>query len=242
MQRAYWDRVAPSYRVLYRDSWSSLEEAAVIERLRRCLPGDVPTVLDLGCGVGLGHDLIAQAVGRDPDYHGIDISEAMLHISRERLPAAEFVGGSMSNLGGFPDDRFDCVTAFFATASYAEVLEALLGSVARVLRPGGVAYLSFLGRWSFRRLVRGRVRSLERYHTRHERGAPPPLVRSYTPQALAQAVKRQGNLNLITIEGQGFLSGVAESPALWSISEAVDRRAPSLSHLLEVVMWKAGEP
>jgi SAM-dependent methyltransferase len=240
MQRAYWDRVAPGYGALYRNGWSSREDAAVVARLSVWLDSSAKTVLDLGCGVGLGHDLIEQALGRPFTYEGVDISEAMLNITRGRFASAQLVETEMTDLHDFHEDAFDVVTAFFATASYAEDIGKLLTVVARVLRPSGIAYLSFLGRWSLRRLIRGRIRTLERYHTRHEREVPPPLVWAYTRSDISHAVARVPALQLLRLEGQGFLSGVAENAAAWNLSVAIDRRAPMFSHLLEVVVRKEG--
>jgi SAM-dependent methyltransferase len=100
-------------------------------------------VVDLGCGSGLwARELI------DAGYRvlGIDISEAMIEISRERVPEAEFRVGSL-----FEADIPPCaaVTAVGEVLNYLfdpeKELPELFRRVYDALAPGGVFVFDVLG-------------------------------------------------------------------------------------------------
>jgi len=100
-------------------------------------------VVDLGCGSGLwARELI------DAGYQvlGIDISEAMIEISRERVPEAEFRVGSL-----FEADIPPCaaVTAVSEVLNYLfdpeKELSDLFRRVYDALAPGGVFVFDVLG-------------------------------------------------------------------------------------------------
>jgi len=91
------------------------------------LPGQA--VLDVGCGVGVFLELVA---ARGARAFGIDASEGLLDLARERVPEAELSLGDMESLP-YADDTFDLVTGFnsffFATDMLAALREA--GRVAK---------------------------------------------------------------------------------------------------------------
>jgi SAM-dependent methyltransferase len=101
-------------------------------------------VVDLGCGSGLwARELV------DAGYRvlGIDISEAMVEISRRRVPEAEFRVGSL-----FDADIPPCVavTAISEVLNYlfdeeAGGLRSLFRRVFEALAPGGVFVFDVLG-------------------------------------------------------------------------------------------------
>jgi len=98
-------------------------------------------VFELGCGVGrIGREL-AGDVAR---WHGLDISENMLDVARERLRGvgdAHFDALAGSRLDVLPDASHDkgyCVAVFIHMDKEDMVL--YLREVARVLRPGGLFY------------------------------------------------------------------------------------------------------
>ncbi len=78
-----------------------------------------------------------------PEAHitGIDISDGMLEVGRQKLAAKNLGHRIRLELGDsealpFPDDTFDAVTASFGVRNFAH-LEAGLAEMRRVLRPGG---------------------------------------------------------------------------------------------------------
>ncbi len=103
-------------------------------------------VVDLGCGSGLWARELLRAGYR---VLGIDISEAMVEISREKAPGAEFRVGS---LFGAEIPPCDAVTAVSEVLNYLfdpendeRGLDRVFGRVYEALRPGGVFVFDVLG-------------------------------------------------------------------------------------------------
>ena len=230
---AYWDSVAGFYDGLYTGTWSSAEDAAVVERLR-AQPLKSPSVLDLGCGTGLGYEMVVAAFG-EITYHGRDISAAMLEVFHRRHPNLMTSLGPMEDLGDLQDESFDLVTAFSTAASYAADTNSLLREAHRVLKPSGLLYLSVLSRISLRRLIRGRFRASEVYRTRNEHSTSDGVpARAFTRAAISAELHRIG-FEPERIDSQGTLSGLIERTALWRLSRLADAHLRSLGHTLEVV-------
>ena len=103
--------------------------------------GDLGPICDLGCGPGqVGaylHDRGAMACG-------IDLSAAMVGEARTRNPGVGFEQGDMLDLADVADASFGGIAAFYAIVNVARtMLGTAFGEMARVLRPGGIALLSF---------------------------------------------------------------------------------------------------
>lgn len=98
------------------------------------------SVLDVGCGAGRDTREISKF---GYAVTGIDLSEKMLEIARGKTPGASFSKMDFRQLG-FNDNTFDGVWAnaslFLVTKD--EVIESLK-EIYRVLKPGGVAFVSF---------------------------------------------------------------------------------------------------
>ena len=101
--------------------------------------GGRPRVLDAGCGPGW-----ESATFADRGYVpvGVDLASAFLRIAREEAPEAALARMDMRTLG-FASDAFDGV---WACASFLHVpredAPGTLAEFRRVLRPGGVCFLS----------------------------------------------------------------------------------------------------
>jgi ubiquinone/menaquinone biosynthesis C-methylase UbiE len=110
------------------------EEPIVHPMLASVPPGDA---LDAACGTGrhaaklaeLGHRVI-----------GVDTTEAMLAIARDKVPSAEFRAGRLEDLP-IADASVDLVTCSLALTHVPD-LAPVMREFARVLRPGGQAVLS----------------------------------------------------------------------------------------------------
>ena len=92
-------------------------------------------LLDVGCGTGA---LAARLASAGYEVVGIDPSERMLEVMRERVPAAQTVVGSATDMP-FDDGAFGLsisVATMHHIADSAAVRGALLEMV-RVVRPGG---------------------------------------------------------------------------------------------------------
>lgn len=112
-------------------------------RWRRILVSRIPpgsAVLDVATGTGL---VARGLLARRCRVTGLDQSPEMLRVARERLGhRARFVEGRAEGLP-FEDASFDALT-FTYLLRYVEDPEAVLGELARVVRPSGtVAMLEF---------------------------------------------------------------------------------------------------
>lgn len=98
-------------------------------------------ILDVGCGVGYGTSLLAEAakwvVGVDYDWDAIDY--ARRHYQRWNLSYAVMDCRWL----GFPDGCFELITSFEVYEHLPqEAGKMFLGEVKRILRPGGSFLMS----------------------------------------------------------------------------------------------------
>lgn len=103
-------------------------------------PGE--RVLDIGCGPGLLAQDIAATVGAEGGVVGIDVSEPMTSIARDRcreLPWASFEIADAAALP-FADSSFD-VGVSTQVYEYVPDVATALAELFRVLRPGGRAVI-----------------------------------------------------------------------------------------------------
>jgi SAM-dependent methyltransferase len=96
--------------------------------------------LEIGCGPGR---LMRPLSRHFDEIHGVDVSDEMVLLARERLrhtPNAHAYRGSGSGLELFPDNHFDFVYSYavFQHVPSREVVFQYLREAHRVLRPGGV--------------------------------------------------------------------------------------------------------
>ncbi|HET7359953.1 MAG TPA: class I SAM-dependent methyltransferase [Rhodanobacteraceae bacterium] len=88
-------------------------------------------VLDMGCGSGLAAWIAAR---KGAAICGIDATEPLLEIARERVPDGDFRVGDLEQLP-FADAQFDLVTGFNSFQYAGNPLQAL-SEARRVARPG----------------------------------------------------------------------------------------------------------
>lgn len=136
-----WETSGASWGVKARD-WALYQEDlgsnAISRVLSRTRVGPGTKMLDIACGSGLA---VARAVDAGADGAGVDASEALLEIARERAPHAHFIRSPMEELP-FEDETFDVVTSFNGLQFGRD--EAFPEAI-RVLNPGGMLAMSF---WS----------------------------------------------------------------------------------------------
>ena len=137
--RQFYDRVSGLYDYIARIFERTHSELA----LKRVAIQSGETVLEIGFGTG--HDLcqIARLVGHEGKACGIDISESMLKVTRERLGKARLMDGVELFCGDaamlpFKDSFFDAAFMSFTLELFetSEIPE-VLGEIKRVLKPGG---------------------------------------------------------------------------------------------------------
>ena len=96
---------------------------------------DVHTVVDIGCGNGRLYQLFSHM---DVNYIGIDFSEELVAIARNRFPGARFFVSNMikTSLQDSMADVIYCIAAFQHLPSREMRIQALQ-EMRRVLKPGG---------------------------------------------------------------------------------------------------------
>lgn len=104
-------------------------------------------VLDLGCGTArVGGALLA----RGAEVLGIDVSGRMLAVARRRRPRLMLAQVAGRDLACLRSGSFDAVAAVdvmpYLTRGGGALAGAVLGDIARVLRPGGLAVIL---NWSY---------------------------------------------------------------------------------------------
>ena len=98
-------------------------------------------VLDLGCGTGVAGREVARRPGFEGRVTGIDRSAYLIAVARQRAQEEglaarlDFQVGDSRSLG-LPDGSFDAAVAH-TLLSHVEDPLAVLGEMARVVRPGG---------------------------------------------------------------------------------------------------------
>lgn len=145
-QKSYWDRVADKKR---------FSHPLRLDSLGRYSENPGARVLDYGCGYG--RTLAELAAAGYERIFGADFSAAMLARAREEVPRARLVRNDGQTFP-FQADSFDLVLLFAVLTCIPDSIEqrTLLSEVERVLRPGGVVYLSDV-------LVNDDERNRERY-------------------------------------------------------------------------------
>ncbi|MDO8735791.1 MAG: class I SAM-dependent methyltransferase [Thermoleophilia bacterium] len=105
-------------------------------------------VLDVACGTGTLVGLLASCAGPDGRAVGLDFSEEMLEVARQkvRMEQVEFVQGNAEEMP-FEDASFDRVTASLAIHEMNRTgRENALAEMLRVLKPGGLVALADMRR------------------------------------------------------------------------------------------------
>lgn len=111
-----------------------LEEPIARAMIAAAPPGDA---LDAACGTGRHAATLAEFGHR---VIGIDTTEAMLAVAREKVPAADFRSGRLEQLP-LEDESVHLITCALAL-THVERLEPVMREFVRVLRPGGQVILT----------------------------------------------------------------------------------------------------
>jgi SAM-dependent methyltransferase len=103
--------------------------------------------LEIGCGPGRLVKPLSRHFG---EIHGIDVSDEMIRLARERLadiPHAHFHATNGASLAQFADESFEFVYSYavFQHIPSRDVVLEYMREVARVLKPGGIFHGQFNG-------------------------------------------------------------------------------------------------
>ncbi len=109
-----------------------------IDWFLKALPEN-PHILEAGCGPGRESTVFLQ---KSATVVGIDLSEGLLKIAREKNPAVEYIKASFLDLP-FLEETFDGVWAHASLVHLEKLEDAFQALVEfkRVLKPGGTAFV-----------------------------------------------------------------------------------------------------
>jgi len=136
--------VTPRYDLINRIITWGLDRRWREVAAKECLKSFPKRVLDLGCGTGDLAVAVARASKDLIDVTGLDFSQPMLEIARQKAAKSgfnntTFVDGDAADIK-FPSEYFDCVGISFAFRNLTyrnPITEKVLLGILRVLRPDG---------------------------------------------------------------------------------------------------------
>jgi SAM-dependent methyltransferase len=129
-----------NYRMLYRHRNSEEARKQVQLILDTLKPSKAQSIMDLCCGEGRYTEIFHN---HGYSITGLDLSETLIRIGKERSPQLELVVGDMREIPG----HFDIILSLFTSFGYFDSDEenhAALQSVFHALNPGGMYWLDFL--------------------------------------------------------------------------------------------------
>jgi len=129
-----------NYRMLYRHRNSEDAKEQVQLILDTLKPKKTAAILDLCCGEGR-YTAILDKMGYR--VFGLDLSETLITIGKQREPRLNIMVGDMRAIPG----SYDIILSLFTSFGYFdgdEENEAALRSVYRSIKPGGTYWLDFL--------------------------------------------------------------------------------------------------
>ncbi len=141
-----FDNISPKYDLLNHTLSLGIDILWRKKAIRMLAPEKPKLILDVATGTG---DFAIEALALNPDkVIGVDISEGMLSIGREKMKKKnisdkiEMLSGDSEGLN-FPDNTFDAIIVAFGVRNF-ENLEKGLADMYRVLKPNGtVVVLEF---------------------------------------------------------------------------------------------------
>lgn len=139
--RQMFDGIAPDYDRLNHLISLGVDRSWRRRALREILADKPQSILDIACGTGDFSLAIARRMHPESRVTGIDLSEGMLAVMREKVARAGLDGRITCAQGDcealpYPDGSFDVATIAFGIRNF-EHREAALAEILRVLKPGG---------------------------------------------------------------------------------------------------------
>jgi SAM-dependent methyltransferase len=196
MQGKLWGAAARDWAELQepmgKPIWEAMLEAAGV--------GSDTRFLDAGCGAGGASVLATQ---RGSQVSGIDASDALIALARERVPEGDFRVGELEALP-YEDDVFDVIIAA-NSVMYAEEPEAALAEIRRTCASDCRVVVATWGApedCEARHILKAVIEALP---------SPPPGEGPFAlsaPGALESLVERAG----LTVIGSGEVDGPMEYP------------------------------
>ena len=138
--RKLFDNIAPDYDKLNHILSLNIDKGWRKKAVRNLVDTQEPLkVLDVACGTADFTIEIAQKVAKGSEVIGVDISEGMMAVGREKIKkagvSAELIVADCEDLP-YADNTFDRISVGFGVRNF-EHLELGLSQMCRVLTPGG---------------------------------------------------------------------------------------------------------
>ncbi|KST63076.1 class I SAM-dependent methyltransferase [Mastigocoleus testarum] len=139
----------------YREDLAYIHDVGFRDYALNCAPGILDIlnqnkvckslVVDLGCGSGL---LAKELIQADYQVLGIDISESMINIARQRVPDANFVVASLFDVEIPPCNAVtsigECLNYLFDPNNNHQKLAEFFSCIYNALLPGGILIFDIL--------------------------------------------------------------------------------------------------
>lgn len=235
----YWDVISCEYDSLYRGKWSQLENKFIQNQLSDII-FDGCSVLDLGCGTGLGYQLCS-SISSNISYTGLDFSAQMLEVFRESYPNVKTVHGSMNDLSMFQPATFDVVISTFSAFSFVRDSKQVPAEIFRMLKPGGIAFITCLSKYSLRRLFKLMFTDTEEYCSRESKNRKSTKATVYTKNRIKELFESCG-LEVDNVSGYnpfGGITNLENMPGLWGLNQVLGKYFINLSHELIIKSKKS---
>jgi SAM-dependent methyltransferase len=213
VQGELWGARARDWAEVQEPSWRPIYEVVLSQA--GAAPGT--RLLDIGCGAG-GALVVARGLGAE--VSGLDASEALTAVARERLPGVRIEVGEMEALP-FEDQSFDVVTAFNAF-QFAEDIVSALREAERVCRRDGRVATLVWGPREDCQLVSGVLPTIMALLP----PAPAPAATPFdfgAPGVMEGLMERAG----LAARESGDLDGVLEYPDADMAVRAISSAGPS---------------
>lgn len=219
-ERAAHSRIADSYH----DRFGVVTDRATAPLLDAARVGAGTTLLDVAAGPG---SLTREAAKRGANAVGTDIAPAMVELARKLHPTLDFREASADALP-FADDSFDAVVCAFGMGHFPEP-DRVIAEFVRVLRPGGIAALSWWDSFEYNRINGIFHETLGRLNVSASGKLPPgpPMDRFSDRTRFAEFVRVAG-LSDIRIDTVTFTHRVRNADALWDLAMGSFARASTL--------------
>lgn len=136
-----YDALSVYYDLIYAHKNYAQEAAEVSALIQKLKNSDGNVLLDVACGTGRHLEHLRDAFS----CTGLDLSQAMLDIARQRLDGVELLRADMSDFR--IRKQFDAIICMFGAIAYARThrnLERVINNLYAHLKPGGVLIIE---RW-----------------------------------------------------------------------------------------------
>lgn len=232
----YWDSLAAFNDKLYSSEWCHFEDQILkndLSNLLRRAPGR--RILDLGCGTGLGYELLKDE-GANIDYLGVDISSEMLAAFRSKHPDANLIKSSACDiLNHIAGQKFDLIVSTNVAASFFPNIESVIEKIHGLLVSNGIVSLSVLNRFSLRRILGMKCFSVESdYKSRGDVLSTLPIsARTFYKGEMKGKLLSRG-FREVDCQFRSVLGGVLEHSKLLGLERFLSKSVPGLGHAMIV--------